>query len=171
MVELGHESASSAIKLAALDMTTLVEIQETCGILKEALTGVLLATEQFPCNMKAVWIERGVLKRLRGHDTFVLQEEYAEQDYVEQAGYLENGRDIDFKNTERDYYETAVFNKFANYGYVGKVELLQQEFGLAKEEVEVLLGSDEEEYYQHFTNVWGQDLNDSQLIYKVDTEE
>ena len=33
------------------------------------------------------------------------------------------------------------------------------------------MGRDEAEYYQHFANVWGQDLNESQLIYKVDTEE
>ena len=78
---------------------------------------------------------------------------------------------MDYKNTERVYYETAVFNKFANYGYKTKQELLKEEFGLTPEELELYLGRDEAEYYQHFANVWGQDLNESQLIYKVDTEE
>ena len=40
---------------------------------------------------------------------------------------------MDYKNTERDYYETAVFNKFANYGYKTKQELLKEEFGLTPE--------------------------------------
>lgn len=61
------------MKLAALDMGTLLDIEETCGILKESLAGVLISVEQFPCNMKAVWIERAVLKRIRGHDSFAFQ--------------------------------------------------------------------------------------------------
>ena len=78
MVEIGNDSACNAIKLAGLDMTTLLDIEETCGILKEALAGVLISIEQFPCNMKAVWIERAVLKRIRGYDGFALQEHYSE---------------------------------------------------------------------------------------------
>ena len=117
--------------------------------------------------MKAVWIERGILKALRDHDTYALQEEYSDEDYIEQAGYLENNRDIDYKNTERDYYETAVFNKFANYGYERKAEILRQDFGYD----ENILGKDEAEYYQHFANVWGQDVAEQELIYKLDTEE
>ena len=34
MAELGHDRGSNAIKLAALDMPTLIDIEETCGILK-----------------------------------------------------------------------------------------------------------------------------------------
>lgn len=49
---------------------------------------------------------------------------------------------MDYKNTERDYYETAVFNKFANYGYKSKVELLKSEFGISEEEMSLFLGQD-----------------------------
>ena len=111
MVEIGKESTCIMIMLAGLQMAMLLNIEETSGILKEALGGVLISIEQFLCNMKALCNEQVMLKQIRGYEGFVLQEYYSEEDYIEEAGFLESG--IVWTNTERKYFEIAVLNKFA----------------------------------------------------------